>query len=390
MFYGCLRTISLSAIIDSSASSLFINKKFIYKNNIKTHKLPKNIPLYNIDNSPNSISLISKYTILRTQIGKEKKNLIFLVVDIGQENVILGIDWLRLENPIINWKEGRVEIGDLEEEDEEERLRCFLKEEKAPWLSATIELPLEYHQYSKVFSEKESQCFPLSKLYNHKIDLMENAKMKRSKVYPLSIPELKELDNYLEENLKKGYIRKSQSPFASPFFFIPKKNGKLRPIVDYRKLNSITVKNSYPLPLISSIVDGLLCARIFTKLDLRWGYNNVLIKNGHQERAAFITPRGLFEPLVMTFGLCNAPATFQAMMDNIFGDLIAQGLVFVYIDDIIIATETLDQHQQLVHKVLTRLAKNDLFASLEKCLFEVRQVEFLGMIIVKSTQSLAH
>jgi predicted aspartyl protease len=283
MFHGQSHTIFLSAMIDSGASSSFINKKFILKNNMKTHKLPKNIPLYNIDNSPNSIGLISEYAILKTQISKERKNLIFLVVDIGQEDVILGIDWLRLENPIINWKEGRVEIGDLEEEDEEERLWHFLKEEKAPWLSAMVELPLEYQQYSKVFSEKESQHFPLSKPYNHKIDLVENAKMKRSKVYPLSIPELKELDNYLEENLKKGYIRKSQSPFASPFFFIPKKNGKLRPIVDYRKLNLITVKNSYPLPLISSIVDGLSCARLFTKLDLRWGYNNVLIKNGHQE-----------------------------------------------------------------------------------------------------------
>ena len=121
MFHGRSRTISLSAMIDSGASSSFINKNFIHKNNIKTHKLPKNIPLYNIDNSPNSIGLISEYAILRTQIGEEKKNLIFLVVDIGQEDVILGIDWLRLENPIINWKEGRIEIGELEEEEEEER-----------------------------------------------------------------------------------------------------------------------------------------------------------------------------------------------------------------------------------------------------------------------------
>jgi hypothetical protein len=162
MFYGRSCTISLSAMIDSNASSLFINKNFIHKNNIKTYRLPENIPLYNIDNSPNSIGLISKYAILQTQIGKERKNLIFLVVDIGQENVILGIDWLWLENPIINWKEGRVEIRDLEEEDEEERLQCFLKEEKAPWLSTMVELPLEYNKHTKVFLEEESQHFPLS------------------------------------------------------------------------------------------------------------------------------------------------------------------------------------------------------------------------------------
>ena len=155
----------------------------------------------------------------------------------------MGIDWLQLENPIINWKEGRVEIGELEEEDEEERLRRFLKEEKAPRLLATVELPLEYSHHSKVFSEEESQRFPLSKPYDHKIDLVENAEMKRSKVYPLSIPELKELDNYLEENLKKGYIRKSQSPFASPFFFIPKKNGKLRLCINIKKLNVATIRD---------------------------------------------------------------------------------------------------------------------------------------------------
>jgi hypothetical protein len=98
---------------------------------------------------------------------------------------------------------------------------------------------------------------------------VKNTEIKQSKVYPLSILELKELDDYLKENFKKGYIYKSQSPFALPFFFIPKKNGKLRPIVDYRKLNSIIVKNSYPLPFIFSIVDRLSCTRLFTKLDLR-------------------------------------------------------------------------------------------------------------------------
>ena len=113
----------------------------------------------------------------------------------------------------------------------------------------------------------------------------------------------------------------------------------------------------------------------------QWGYNNIRIKEGHQERAAFITPQGLFEPLVMTFGLCNAPATFQAMMDNIFADLIAQGLVFVYIDDIIIATHDLDQHQQITHKVLHRLEIHNLFINLDKCLFEESSVEFLGTII---------
>ena len=105
---------------------------------------------------------------------------------------------------------------------------------------------------------------------------------------------------------------------ASPFFFVSKKDGKLRPCQDYRKLNKGTVKNSYPLPLISTLLDKLKGTRYFTKLDLRSGYNNVRIKDGDQWKAAFKTSRGLFEPMVMFFGLCNSPATFQQMMDEIF------------------------------------------------------------------------
>ena len=127
---------------------------------------------------------------------------------------------------------------------------------------------MPYLSYAKVFSEVESKRFPTQKPYNHPIDLVENAEMKRAKIYPLSIFELKELDAYLEENLAKGYIQKSQSPFASPFFFISKKNRKLRLVVDYRKLNNLTIKNSYPLLLILTIMDNLSQAKVFTKLDL--------------------------------------------------------------------------------------------------------------------------
>ena len=117
-----------------------------------------------------------------------------------------------------------------------------------------------------------------------------------------------ELDKFIDKNLAKGYIRPSKSPMASPFFFVSKKDGKLRPCQDYQKLNEGTVKNSYLLPLISTLLDKLKGARYFTKLDLRSGYNNVRIKDSDQWKAAFKTSRGLFEPTVMFFGLCNLPA----------------------------------------------------------------------------------
>ena len=128
----------------------------------------------------------------------------------------------------------------------------------------------------------------------------------------------KALLEFLIDHLEKGYIRVSKSPYASPFFFVKKKDGKLRPVQDYRKLNSHTVRNQYPLPLISDLITDLSGAWIYTKLDIRWGYNNIRIKEGDEWKAAFMTKYGLYEPTVMYFGLTNSPATFQTMMNYIF------------------------------------------------------------------------
>lgn len=116
-------------------------------------------------------------------------------------------------------------------------------------------------------------------------------------------------------------------------------------------------------------------------MDVRWGYNNVCIKEGDEHKAAFSTNRGMFEPLVMFFGLTNSPATFQAMMDNIFRDMIDQGHVAVYLDDIIVFTQTLEEHRRIVQEVLHRLEQNDLFLKPEKCEFEKDSVEYLGLVI---------
>lgn len=203
----------------------------------------------------------------------------------------------------------------------------------------------------------------------------------RTKIYPMSVNEQEELDRFLEENLRKGYIQPSKSPISSPVFFIKKKDGKLRFIQDYRRLNEFTIKNRYPLPLVADIINQLRHAKYFTKFDVRWGYNNVRIKGGHEWKAAFATNRGLFEPLVMFFGLTNSPATFQALMNSIFSDLIAAGKVAVYLDDILIFTKTLEEHREIVHEVLKRLEQHDLYLRPEKCEFEQESIEYLGLII---------
>jgi len=165
---------------------------------------------------------------------------------------------------------------------------------------------------------------------------------------------------------------------------VKKHDGSLRPVIDYRALNAITVKNRYPIPRIADLIESLSKALIFTKIDLRWGYNNVRIKEGNEWKMAFITRRGLFEATIMYFGFSNAPATFQSMMNDILGDLIRIRLVMVYLDDILIFGTCLKEHRRLIKEVLKRLQFNDLYAKAEKCFFEQSNIKYLGIIILEN------
>ena len=129
-------------------------------------------------------------------------------------------------------------------------------------------------------------------------------------------------------------------------FFVGKKNDKKRIVQDYRYLNEWTIKNNYPLPLISDVVENIGTKKIFTKIDLRWSYNNVQIKEGDEWKAAFTTPEGLFEPTVMFFGLTNSPATFQVMINELLRNLINTGKVAAFIDDVIVGTEDEEGHDE--------------------------------------------
>jgi len=153
-------------------------------------------------------------------------------------------------------------------------------------------------------------------------------------------------------------------------------------------LNAMTMKNKYLLLLIAELIAKLCRAKYFTKLGLRWGFNNVRIKEGDKWKATFQTNHGLFEPLVMFFGLTNSPATFQMMMDDIFEDLISEGVVVVYLDDILIFTETLEEHRKVTHRVLELLEKHKLYLRPDKCEFKKTTVEYLGVIIFHNSVSM--
>ena len=160
-----------------------------------------------------------------------------------------------------------------------------------------------------------------------------------------------------------------------------KKDGKLHPVQDYRYLNNHTIKNAYPLPLVSDLIDNLQHFSHFTKFNIRWRYNNIHIKEGDEWKAAFITPLGLFEPMVMFFGLCGSPPTFQAFMNFNFSDYICEGWLVIYMDDLAIGANSVEDEEQKVYLVLQHFRELGLSLKLSKCKFSRSEIEFLGMIV---------
>ena len=192
-------------------------------------------------------------------------------------------------------------------------------------------------------------------MWDHAIDVKEGFVPRKGKIYPLSREEREKVREFVKEQLQKGYIWLSKSLQIAPVFFVGKKDGKKWMVQDYRYLNEWTIKNNYPLPLISDVLENIKTKKLFTKMDLRWEYNKVRIKEGDEWKAAFTMPEGLFEPTVMFFRLTNSSATFQAMMNELLRDLINIGKVAAFIDDVIIGTETEEGHDKLVVEVIRRL-----------------------------------
>jgi hypothetical protein len=243
--------------------------------------------------------------------------------------------------------------------------------------------------FANVFSNQESKKFLPKQLWDHKIELKPGAPATLiSKTIKLSTTEQEELKKFINKHLERGTIQRSKSSYAASFFFIKKKNGKLRPVQDYRPINEWTVKNRYPLPLIPQLIDRLGDAELITTVDIWWGYNTVQIVPEDQHKAAFVTNQGLFKPTVMFFGLTNSPATFQTMMDTIFCEQIMRGTLMVYMDDIAVHTKQkpnkseeqhLERHRELVREMLTILRKNNLYLNIKKCQFEQTEVNYLGV-----------
>ena len=211
----------------------------------------------------------------------------------------------------------------------------------------------------------------------------EAPKELNAKAYAMTLKEEEALNQWLDEQLKAGLIVESKSRYMTSCFYIPKKDGSLWLVQDYRKLNQVTIKDKMPLPLIGEVIDKLKEVRYFNKLDLIWGYNNVRIKEKDEWKTAFLTNKGLFEPQVMYFGLCNSPGTFQRMMNSIFQELLHKGVLANYMDDFVIPAKTMEELEERMVMFLKIAEKHNLCFKRSKCDFNMKEISILGVIVGK-------
>jgi transposase InsO family protein len=254
------------------------------------------------------------------------------------------------------------------------------EEEILAYINPIDELPPELQRFSDVFAEERSKILPPRKATDHAIDTVEDATPPYGPIYPLSQMELAELRKYIDENIEAGRIRPSQSPAGAPILFVPKTDGGLRLCVDYRGLNKVTVKNRYPLPLVSEILDRVAGSAYFSKIDVKDAYYRIRIREGDEWKTAFRTRYGHFEYTVMPFGLTNAPATFQNYIHTALHGLLDVVCV-AYLDDILIFSKDRESHTDHICQVLERMRQYGLYAKASKCTFYQAEVEFLGFII---------
>jgi len=250
-------------------------------------------------------------------------------------------------------------------------------------------LPKPYRQEKELFEQKKGKMLAPQRTFDPAIKLKEGAEPPWGSIYSISAHQLNKLDKYLKKMAAEGTIADSESPYSAPMVFVPKPDRSLWLCVDYRNLNKLTILNKYPLPLIVELRDRVGGAIGFTKLDLKDGYHLIRMRKGDKHKAAFCTRYRQYEYKVMPFSLVNTPATFQTMMNKILREFLDHRVV-VYLDDILIYTENMDNDIKLIQKVLHPLEQHDLAVLLKNSVFHQEEVKFLACIIKKGGFTLSN
>jgi len=390
-----------TAMIDSGAARDFMSERFANGMGFVLSKKRTPYLLTTADGSPidhNQGMVTHETTISMEALGK-KVTVKFDVTNTGDTDVILGLPWLQKNNPHIDWKNLTVTLPEnlcsvqverrLEAQGSQSPQRtrptnvevvcCYLLERQSDKTAFII--PPEYKEFVELFTEEApEEALPPHRDWDHEIKLKIGTQPKKFKIYPLTQAQRDTLDKYVEDFISKGFIRESKSPAGYPVFYVPKPDGGLRLCVDYRHLNEITIKNAYTLPLIQELRDRLQGARWFTKFDIPSAFHRIRIKEGDEWKTAFRTHKGHYEYLVIPFGLTNAPATFQAYINNVLREYI-DIFVCVYIDDILIYSRTIEEHVEHVRKVLRALRKYNLRLKPSKSEFHTQRVKFVGCVM---------
>uniref|UniRef100_A0A3B1JZA6 ribonuclease H n=1 Tax=Astyanax mexicanus TaxID=7994 RepID=A0A3B1JZA6_ASTMX len=378
-------TFSVPALLDSGAEGNFISADLVKERGIPTRSLLRSISIRAVDgNTVRSKPITQQTAPLTVQTSAlHIEEMPLFVLPRTEHQLILGLPWLKTHDPVISWSKGEIIswsphchtncLG-------LDKLAVQSTSVESPNAIDSPDVPSEYSDFLGVFSKTNATKLPPHRPCDCSIDLVEGSTLPKVRIYPITLDEEKAMEEYISEALEQGFIRPSKSPVGSGFFFVKKKDGGLRPCIDYRGLNDITHKFAYPLPLIPVALEQLRNASFFTKLDLRSAYNLVRIREGDEWKTAFTTTNGHYEYLVMSYGLANAPAVFQSFMNDLFRDMLGK-FVIIFIDDILIYSPDLTTHIQQVRLVLQRLSENSLYAKAEKCEFHRQRIAFLGYII---------
>jgi hypothetical protein len=365
-------------LFDSSASDSFINAKFIAKCQLPFHQTNGGITI----STPGG--RVATYQINR-QVPIKFGSLIIkttlLILGLDSVDIILGTDWLSRHQAVIDVSARAIEIHSptggeitlyLPNQGRNRSCAFALIESPVEWIPVVCEYPDAF--------PNELPGMPPDRDIEFAIELQPRTAPISKRAYRMPQAELAELKKQLQEFLDKGFIRPSTSPWECPALFVKKKDESLRLCVDYRPLDAVTIKNKYLLPRIDVLFDQLVGAKVFSKIDLRSGYHQIKIRASDIPKTAFSTRYGLYEYLVMSIGLTNAPTYFMYLMNSVFMPELDK-FVVVFIDNILVYSKNEDEHTEHLHIILQRLRDHRLYAKLSKCDFWLRAIKFLGHTI---------